>query len=126
MVKGLNLGMVGFHYSLVDKCARFHHNWTVEDSWEGFDGCVVVGIFDFVDSRAGCKCVAVGSGSVAIERGSNEWVDCPATLECNTACCRVASWCPQRNYELMPLCYPLAAGGIHPCGVSCKSRFHNA
>ncbi|MED6136259.1 hypothetical protein PIB30_054444 [Stylosanthes scabra] len=113
-------------YFFVDNYARFHHNWTGEDSWEGFDECAVVGVFDFVDSEAGCKCVAIGSGSVAVEGGSNEWADCPTTLECNTAFCRVVSWCPQRNYELMPLYYPLVAGDIHSFGANCKSRFHNA
>ncbi|MED6109710.1 hypothetical protein PIB30_036173 [Stylosanthes scabra] len=69
----------------------------------------------------------VGSfDSVAVEEGSNEWVDCPATLECNTACCRVVSWCFQRSYESMPPYYPLVARDIRPCGVSCKSISRNA
>ncbi|MED6175155.1 hypothetical protein PIB30_075696, partial [Stylosanthes scabra] len=36
------------------------------------------------------------------------------------------SWCLRRSYELMPQCCPLAAGGIHPCDVSCKSKSRNA
>ncbi|MED6222980.1 hypothetical protein PIB30_069659 [Stylosanthes scabra] len=93
----------------------------VEGSWEDWAEDAVIGIFGSIDSEVDCKCFAVGSNFV-VEEGSNDWVDCPATLEYNIACCRVVSWCPQRSYESKPLYCPLASGGIHLCDVSFKSK----